>query len=628
MAYTTNLHPIFGTSIIKQLEYNFEYLYEFKKTISNSLHEHKNDKTAHKATQISYGDEPISDFVAFLNGRISNLVLGHNGNGINEVKDARTDNIGVGHPTLQDRLRRDYLNYMVDKKAILDKVESTRKELMDIEYRFDPLHQEPQFITDLSPYTNAVMQSFWIDPYTHIIYMTQAYPGDKYYLTRLKTNGQFIDRALVIDGGHGTHNAYRYINGELWIYSSIVDSYKNLKFVRFKYKEGEIKYGRDTLDVLPKATTKKYVTAIYNNKEDLMIFRCNYSDSEVKRKNVLNYIEVRKASDIDNDIDKVLYRFDIPITLTNLTNPMQGMTYDDGNLYWWTGNPKLTDSNLLTCFKVETGEKLWSRKLEIGGVDGKYIGDYAEPEGLSMYYDRETKRKALLFGITVGPSNNRHHKIYSIGQRDVNEILINQNSPVLMSESGGRSKPLPLDGLTKLSNVTEIGYYYIHTVTSKNISDFPLSKNFRDAGWYLEVLPGNHNGAMRQVLTRNSIGRNMIKFERVINALNSDIGPWNFIPSSAGKWERIPTDVNLLRDLKVVGMTFYITTEESKRFKDFPKDYKGVAGWLLEIKGNATGAYTHVLRRNNYDYHHQFLVKNYSSKASSKWSLYEGKEVD
>ncbi|MBO8489349.1 hypothetical protein INO88_15570, partial [Staphylococcus aureus] len=41
-----------------------------------------------------------------------------------------------------------------------------------------------------------------------------------------------------------------------------------------------------------------------------------------------------------------------------------------------------------------------------------------------------------------------------------------------------------------------------------------------------------------------------------------------------------------LSDLKIVGLDFYITTEESKRFTDFPKDFKGIAGWVLEVKSN------------------------------------------
>ncbi|HFN8602598.1 TPA: hypothetical protein ACHHEK_002830, partial [Staphylococcus aureus] len=110
---------------------------------------------------------------------------------------------------------------------------------------------EPEFITDLSPYTNAVMQSFWVDPRTKIIYMTQARPGNHYMLSRLKANGQFIDRLLVKNGGHGTHNAYRYIGNELWIYSAVLDANNNNKFVRFKYRSGEITYGNEMQDVMP-----------------------------------------------------------------------------------------------------------------------------------------------------------------------------------------------------------------------------------------------------------------------------------------------------------------------------------------------------------------------------------------
>ena len=47
-------------------------------------------------------------FNTYLNGRFSNMILGHNGDGINEVTDARVDNTGYGHKTLQDRLYHDY----------------------------------------------------------------------------------------------------------------------------------------------------------------------------------------------------------------------------------------------------------------------------------------------------------------------------------------------------------------------------------------------------------------------------------------------------------------------------------------------------------------------------------------
>ena len=628
MAYITSFNPVFNRNFIRDIEYNAELQENFNKKITNDLDAHKKASVAHKANQISYGDETVSDFVGFLNGRISNMVIGHNGDGIAEVKDARTDNTGYGHKTLQDRLRRDYLNYMVDKKEILNTVSNYRQEYIDTEYRFDPQRQEFQYITDLSPYTNAVMQSFWIDPYTHIIYMTQARPGNHYMLTRLKPNGQFLDRLLVKNGGHGTHNGYRYVNGQLWIYSSVLDTNKKPKFVKFKYRTGEITYGPDMTDVMPSTFNTRYTSAIYNPTDDYLILRREYTESEKAKYKAMNFVEIRDMKDIDNNVDKVLYKISIPGSYTNPTQPMQGITYDDGVLYWYTGDSNPSNPNYLLAYDIKTGEQLWKRTITIGGVAGRYIGNFQEAEGLSMYYDRETGRKAMLLGVTTGPGNNRHHEVYSVGQREVNDLLRRRASPVNMTETGGRTKPLPIQNMSKLSYVTEIGHYYLYTQDTMNVGDFPLSKAWRDAGWYFDVLPGHVNGALRQVLTRNSTGRNLLKFERVISALDSkNVGPWNFIPASAGKWERIPKSITALRDLKIVGMVFYITTAESKRFTDFPSGYKGVAGWILEVKSNATGAYTHVLRRNNYAYHHQYFVKNYTSKTQSKWSLFEGKEV-
>lgn len=99
-------------------------------------------------------------------------------------------------------------------------------------------------------------------------------------------------------------------------------------------------------------------------------------------------------------------------------------------------------------------------------------------------------------------------------------ILKNIAPQVSMTDSGGRVKPLPIQNPAYLSDITEVGHYYIYTQDTQNALDFPLPKAFRDAGWFFDVLPGHYNGALRQVLTRNSTGRNMLKFERVIDIFN------------------------------------------------------------------------------------------------------------
>lgn len=54
-------------------------------------------------------------------------------------------------------------------------------------------------MTELVPLTNAVMQSFWFDNRTGIVYMTQA-RNNGYMLSRLRPNGQFIDSSLIVGG--------------------------------------------------------------------------------------------------------------------------------------------------------------------------------------------------------------------------------------------------------------------------------------------------------------------------------------------------------------------------------------------------------------------------------------------
>ncbi len=49
-------------------------------------------------------------------------------------------------------------------------------------------------------------------------------------------------------------------------------------------------------------------------------------------KNSMNYIEIRSLDDVDKkNIDKVLHKISIPMRLTNETQPMQGVTFDEKN---------------------------------------------------------------------------------------------------------------------------------------------------------------------------------------------------------------------------------------------------------------------------------------------------------
>lgn len=89
MAYglITSLHSMTGQKIVAQHEYNYRLLDEgMSKLEKIFIYHQKEEIYAHSAKQIKYLNDSVEDYLTYLNGRFSNMILGHNGDGINEVK--------------------------------------------------------------------------------------------------------------------------------------------------------------------------------------------------------------------------------------------------------------------------------------------------------------------------------------------------------------------------------------------------------------------------------------------------------------------------------------------------------------------------------------------------------------
>ncbi|PUZ30795.1 hypothetical protein BU606_13260, partial [Staphylococcus arlettae] len=230
-------------------------------------------------------------------------------------------------------------------------------------------------------------------------------------------------------------------------------------------------------------------------------------------RNASNYIEVRRLEDVDARVDNVLYKFDLPRHLTgggDGSQPMQGVDFGEGELYWYTGDSKVETPNFLTVFDLETGKQKYQKEADIGKSGNLYPGNFQEAEGMQLYYDETTGKKALLIGVTLGAGNYRSHEIHGIFMRDVYDKLTAQAVPQSIMESGGRTKTLPVHNFTKLSDIIEAGEYYLYTVDIQNLTDFPLPKEMRDAGYWLTVSAPNQAGQVKQTLTRSTFVRDIM----------------------------------------------------------------------------------------------------------------------
>lgn len=629
--FNLNLDLQLNENFRRDIIQNFKFLYKRHNDLLAMITRHKlTDEVAHTTDQIKQGGRNQLNINDDLQSQIDALAVAPRDNSANEIVEARVDILGTQYPTLKRHLIAWEERTKIMKDEVMKAVNDAVQHIYDIEYRFDPENQEFLYVTDLSPLTNAVMQSSWIDNRTGIIYMTQAHSS--YKITRLKPNGAYIDEMIVEGGGHGTHNGYRYIDNKLWIYSHITNSEGASSIVRFTYHPHvKMPYGTyDMEEVFTGHPEKPYITPTINQQTDEILYRIQYPREEWDKRNSMNYIEIRKLEDVDNRIDNVVDRFDIPLRLTGNERPMQGVAFDEENVYWYTGSSNPLSDNMIAIFDRKTGKIKSEFIVDYGGVNGEYAGDFQEPEGLQIYYNKDGK-KALILGVVIGGAGNRTHKLYAVAQRGVLDELKSRGTPVPLTDTGGRVKPLPVDPLKmrNLKDIVEPGYYYLYTNHTKNLDDFPEGVP-KDAGWFLEVKPPQSNGDVLQVLRRNSYGRNILTFERFVSGIKdrNGVGPWNLVYKTAGYWERIPSDFTKMEDMNMVGMTYYITAAETNMLKGFPKERAGYAGWVVHVEqSDSQSSFMHRLVRNNTIAPTEVLYRNYRKNATTSWYLFRGEEI-
>ena len=253
-----------------------------------------------------------------------------------------------------------------------------------------------------------------------------------------------------------------------------------------------------------------------------------------------------------------------------------------------------------------------------------------------MYYDRETGKKALLIGVTTGGANYRSHEIHGIFMRDVYEKLRSQSTPVLMTDSGGKVKTYPLDNFTKIADVTEPGHYYMTTVTTKQLTDFPLPQEMRDAGYFLEVSAPNIAGDVKQTLTRNSYARDLMIFQRMVS-INKLINKetytdWNHVKSGSigGPAEYIPSHITNMNQLGIIAnKQWYCSTKRSSEIADHPNP--GVAGWTVDVESVTETAFKIVLTRVTSGATIQKYEAYFSTsknERTSPWTLFQGEKAE
>ena len=635
-----SLTTTLGQEFRKQLHTNFIRIEDFINKFKKDFDYHKSEEeNAHHSKQIKDDNFITVDRgLDLINKRYSNLVLSKGKNSLQEVKDARLDNLGTAHDTLFDRLLADSNRFELKSDEVMKEVTDAKEQVLAQEFAFDIPKQNWQYLTNLSPWTNSVMQSFHLDNRTGLIYMTQVY-SNGYKISKLKSNGQFMAQMYVEGGGHGTHNGYRWEDDKFWIYSYINDDEGFGKIVRFSFRpDVTITYGDyDMEEVFTGHPELPYITPVINQQENLILYRIQYPSSEWDARNASNYIEVRRLEDVDARVDNVLYKFDLPRHLTgggDGSQPMQGVDFGEGELYWYTGDSKVENPNFLTVFDLETGKQKYQKEADIGKSGNLYPGNFQEAEGMQLYYDEPTGKKALLIGVTLGAGNYRSHEIHGIFMRDVYDKLTAQAVPQSIMESGGRTKTLPVHNFTKLSDIIEAGEYYLYTADIQKLTDFPLPKEMRDAGYWLTVSAPNQAGQVKQTLTRSTFVRDIMQFTRIVSinkfSDSNDTTNWNHIGtrSMGGPFEYVPDHITDISQIGIISdKTWYITASKSKELLGLPITGVGMTALVENISPYVFRVtLTRVTTTSTVQMYIAYF-SNTKNERTSPWTLMDGKTI-
>ena len=100
----------------KMLIENFRTMEFYYSVLKDSIQKHKDEEHAHTASQIDYENSTVDKQLKYQNKRISRLVLGHNGDGVQELRDSRVSVDGNSHDVLSERLLHDFnlINKVID----------------------------------------------------------------------------------------------------------------------------------------------------------------------------------------------------------------------------------------------------------------------------------------------------------------------------------------------------------------------------------------------------------------------------------------------------------------------------------------------------------------------------------
>lgn len=211
--YYTNLPIEIGQDYRQKSIHNFKWLLNKVNAIDEKIDKHKNSsRYAHDAKNLLFKNGSVHVELNYLRNLIINLVLGHNGDGIQELRDSRTAIDGTNFPLLSDRLKYDLqvIDRRIDNEV--DKIMETFSYYINIK-SVGAIGDGKTDNTDLFSKFKA-KQVYFVPDGT---YFTREFPNGLFFgYGELKVKNEIVpldDKvSQPVDVDYNTKNKERYYN--------------------------------------------------------------------------------------------------------------------------------------------------------------------------------------------------------------------------------------------------------------------------------------------------------------------------------------------------------------------------------------------------------------------------------
>lgn len=519
----------------------------------DSTYHRTSEKQAHNSGQIIHDGWTVERELKYRAAQVRNLVIGANGDGIAETKDARVAVFSKkAHATLSERLLEDFT-------TLSNKIDP----IYANEYSLNLSNKQAVKFADIATSVNGIIRGIAIDSRQDEIYIFQK-EGTGAVISRHQINGVMLDK-MTISGETGSPISLGLIfpNGKPTLLFNVKKSNKYYIAVNKYVADTTIASDRvAVLDILT-STDEKTAVSVDIDRNELLFIRENKATVYNLAKSLENIMVTVRSFTLEKD---------------ELGDPLKGFKYFDGYTYLISGTQSIEMTPLISIYD-ENGNKTYNFKVDDFKHDKRIGVESALAWAIDVYHDDYTNKMSLVFGVTYADDLLRKQQLFAVHQSgresDHAQKILSYSQNYAMLDGAGRMFNV-LSTTTSLKQLKLPGNYYIRAAYAGNIKDIPGDLNDGEHGYFVENSAYNDYGVLIQKVRVYSINSNSDVYERSYDTTNESVGQW-LLTSSFGLSN--PTYMTLPVNQRLASITRpgeqYIASDVVDKLLDLDDKYKG-----------------------------------------------------